>query len=160
MAQIISKEMILQAIEIARPAALAILRTKGAVWGPAMANGFVKAPGVEKKIPFSFHAEDNDEVWNPVWGSPNDFLKIADKKLDVVMREKVNTSVIAKLMPWLLEDGEFMYVGGAYHDGIGATASGAKGWADECISEIVISNIKMLAHLEAERRTKEDLMEI
>jgi len=159
MARIITKEMVLEAIELARPTAEAILRTEEAIWGPKVVQGAVSIPGINDLIRFIYSGEKN-EPWNPAWGIFENFFDIVTEKMKVVMREKMNSSIIAKLMPWLLKENEFMYAGGAYSDEIGATASGARGWADECISEVIISNIKMLARLEAGRREQKDLMEI
>ena len=73
----------------------------------------------------------------------------------------MNTSVIVALYPALLEEGDFLYAGGAYRAGIGgASASGAKAWADEAIAEIVLTNLNMLVQLEKDRRIQAEQMEI
>ncbi|MFA7319179.1 MAG: hypothetical protein WC022_01110 [Parcubacteria group bacterium] len=111
-------------------------------------------------IRFRFDAEENAE-WDPKWRKPEDFLNIAARKLDVVMKHRMNTSVIVALYPALLEEGDFLYAGGAYRAGIGgASASGAKAWADEAIAEIVLTNLNMLVQLEKDRRIQAEQMEI
>jgi hypothetical protein len=161
MAKIIIPELVLEAIELARPTAIAILRFEGATWGPKMIVGFVNILGMEMQIPYSFNAEGENAEWNPEWKSPDAYVRIASKKLGLVMKHELNTSVIVALFPGLLDEGEFLYAGGAYRTGIGgASASGAKGWADEAISEHVLININMLTQLEKDRRILAGHMEI
>ena len=157
--RIITRDLIRQAIKLARPSAEAILRYEGATWGPKLVMGFAQAPGVEAEQ-FSYDVIGSDEEWNSEWGDANEFTRIALAKLAVVLREKSPASVIVATRPWCLEEGEFLYVGGTYCDGIAVVASGAKGWADEAISKIVTSNIVMLAQLEVERRVQAGLKKI
>ncbi|MFZ2188861.1 MAG: hypothetical protein WAV73_04835 [Candidatus Moraniibacteriota bacterium] len=161
MAKIITKELIQKAIELTKPSAIAILQMEGATWGPKMVNGGVEAYGVKERVLYSFHGEDESAWWEPTWGKPKDFIHIADKKLGLVMKHQMNTSVLVALYPALLEDGDFLYSGGAYKKGIGgASASGAKGRADETIAQILLANINMLVQLEKDRRILADQMEI
>jgi hypothetical protein len=157
---LITKKLIQKAIKLTRPSAIAILETEGATWGPKAVIGYIEAYGIKKRIYYDFNF-DKDVEWQAGWGKPEKFSDIAEKKLDVVMKHYMNTSTIVALYPALLDEGEFLYAGGAYREGIGgASASGAKGWADEAISEILLININMLVQLEKDRRIKEDKMEI
>lgn len=75
-------------------------------------------------------------------------------KLDLVCREKMSSSEIVLLRPWLVRPGEYLYSGGVWEDGIAVATSGARGWADEAISSIILSCIQMLARLKAEELKK------
>ena len=159
MSKIIIPDTVDEAISITRPTAIAILKTVEATWGPECVWGFVETPNCLCQTTFDFCANETAE-WNPKWGKQSDFVDIAMSKLKVVLREKCNTSIIVATKPWLLEEGEFLYAGGAYSDGIAAAVSGAKAWADECIAEILISNIKMLARLRADFFKEKEMMQI
>lgn len=59
------------------------------------------------------------------------------------------------------EEEDFLYPGGDYLEGIGgASASGAKGRADETIAKILLANIDILVQLEKDWCIQEDQMEI
>lgn len=146
---LIDKVLVYEALEMARPTAEAIIHTPGANWGPTWVEVRIMAPGLKEPLKFLFGRKTD---WNHEWGLIKDFNAIADRKLTVVERERASTSVIVFAAPWLLEDGELLYSGGAHRDGISVACSGIKGRADEKISEIIISCIKLLALLEADRR--------
>lgn len=146
---IINQTLVLQAIEMARPTAEVIIHTPGANWGPTWVEGRVMAPGLTHPIPFIFGQQTD---WDPAWGPVRDFRSIALFKLAVVMREEKPTSVIVFIKPWLLQDGELLYSGGAHRDGVSVACSGIKGRADEAIGDVVIDCIQLLALLEADRR--------
>jgi len=161
MPRIITPELVARAIELVRPAVQEILCDSQAVWGPRWVDGWVDAPGLEKAYRFGFQAmRSRSRVWNRKWGKKMDFVSVADKKLSVVKRLGVNTSAVAKLMPWLLQEGEYLYAGGAWRDGICVAVSGAKSAADEAIAEMVASAIVMLCLLDAEKRLKENKAQI
>ena len=161
MSAIITRELIQEAIRLTKPSALAILQTEGMTWGPKTVVGYIEAGTMEDRMLYSFHGEDIDEEWDPEWGDYGKYMHIAMKKVDLTTKFGVNTSVIADSCPGQLEEGDFLYPGGAYREGIGgASASGAKGRADEAIAEILLVNINMLVQLEKDRRIKVDQMEI
>lgn len=153
---IITGELIREAIELVAPTAEAILATEGCTWGPKWVEGRVDVP----KLGLTDFRFGKKTEWDSVWGEKRDFVPIAMKKLEVVKRLCKNTSVVVATSPWLLRDGEYLYPGGVYRDGIAAAASGAVGWVDEVLAEMVVSAIIMLANLEADRRKKEGKMQI
>lgn len=148
MARIITKEMVKKAIELVRPTAEAILNTEGTTWGPKWMIGYVRVPELNT-IRAIF---GNRTSWDEGWGEEKDFSEVAIDKIDAAARTGIDTSAIVALAPWLLEEGEYLYAGGVSEEGIAVSMSGAKGRADEAIASILLSTIKMLAHLETERR--------
>lgn len=153
---IITNEMVRNAIEITRPAALSILRCPDSVWGPKWVVGRVQVPsGFLTNFMFGKKLR-----WNPSWGKEIDFWEIAIKKLDLCQREKKNSSTIVSEEPWILKRNEYLYAGGVFDSGFTAAVSGAKGWADETIASILVQNIKMLAHLETDHRIANGQMQI
>lgn len=156
---IITKDMVEFALELAKPSAETILDTAPglATWGPRWVEGLVKVPGLVRPIRFQF---GKITPWDTQWGELRNFAVVAEKKLGVVVRLGMNSSAIVAQMPWMLEDDEYLYSGGATDRGISVAASGAKGWADEAISKIVIDMIIMLAHLDVDRRIANKRMQI
>ena len=109
---------------------------------------------------YSFHFVDENAQWNPEWGIREKFDGIAFKKLCVVKREKLPTSVVVAIKPWKLQEGEYLYSGGTTRAGISVAVSGAKGRTDEALAEIVLSTVIMLLFLEADQRVKANQMQI
>ena len=159
MAEIITLDLVEKACNLTEVAALAILNYPGATWGPKWVAGQFFAPGLSDSYDFEFGISPNRE-WNNNWGEFTRFTRIAVKNLTLIMREKASSSVIVATRPWLLRQGEFLYVGGAYEDGMAAAASGAEGWANEAISRHLIINVRMLAFLETDNRIQIDFKEI
>lgn len=149
---ILTKELVRRAIRLVEPAAEEILSASDMIWGPDWVDGRVKIPGLEGIISFYFGSAMG---WRETWGEEKDFGEIAERKLRVVEREGVNTSIVVATKPWQLKKGEYLYAGGAVRDGICVAVSGAKSQVDEAIAEMVISAIIMLALLETERRLEE-----
>jgi hypothetical protein len=148
---IITNDLIKRALEMARPMADHILFTEGMTWGPKWVEGYLQAPGIGGPIPFKF---GQITEWNEIWGpkGKSNFSDIALKKLELADSTGQNTSVVIVVSPWILQDGEYLYAGGASRQGISVGVSGAKGWVDEAISNIVIECIILLAHLETDAR--------
>lgn len=154
---ILTKVIVQQAVEIVRPSAEAILATPGATWGPRWVDGLFCGPGLDEPVPYLF-GEKTD--WDPAWGDEADFEEIADAKLNLSHRVGEKTGIVVTETPWLLVEGEYLYAGGAHRDGLSASASGAKSYADQAISEMLLSAVAMLCRLEAQRRIKEDRAQI
>lgn len=146
---IINEEMVNRAIDLARPSAEAILAAEGTTWGPKWVKGFVRVIGDDTNFPFTFGQVTE---WNLEWGPNRSFDQVALAKLIVADREGLNTSYVVALFPHMLEEGEFLYPGGAHRDGNSSSASGAKGRADEAIAELVLVMLNMLIQLETDRR--------
>lgn len=159
MPRIITPELITRALEMVMPATKEILNDPRAIWGPRWVNGEIDAPGLEKPYTFGFQVTESRK-WNNEWGNKVDFAEIAHKKLAVVKRLGLSTGAVAKLMPWLLMEGEYLYAGGAWRDGICVAVSGAKSATDEAIAEMIISAIVMLSLLDAEKRLAEGKTQI
>ncbi len=157
---ILTIDLVEHAIRLAEPTALAILDDDRAVWGPKWVDGFVDGPGLQQIVPFTFGNKLPAGTWNTTWGPEKDFVKVAGKKYDLVSREKMSSSLIIAIMPWLLQKDEFLYAGGAYRHGIIAVASGAKGWADEAIGNVIIDMTIMLSYLKTDALIAEKKMQI
>ena len=156
---IINESMVQTAVHLTAAAAkkLSNSKTVGAAWGPRWVDVFVNAPGLKERLQFHFGEKTE---WNPEWGKQMDFEFVASKKQQLSEREKMNTSEIAALKPWLIQDGEYLYPGGVYDSGISVGVSGAKGWADEAIGKILVAYIIMFAMLETDTRKTEKRMQI
>lgn len=154
---IITEELVWRAIGLATPSALEILASEGTTWGPQWVEGFVDAPGLEEPISFIFGESTS---WDDDWGEFRSFSEIAITKLDVADREGLPTSVVAATMPWVLDEGEYLYAGGTTRNGITVATSGAKGRTDEGLAEILLACIIMLAMLELDQRVKAEEMQI
>lgn len=154
---IITQSMIDWAIVLVKPAAEDILRAAGMTWGPRWVDGVVSAPGLED-LKFRFGIKPSE--WDPEWGAERDFSEVAMHKLGLAKRLRMNTSVAITLYPWLLEEGDYLYPGGVYRDGIACGISGAKGRVDESLSEMLVSVIIMLAQLETDARKEHKQMQI
>jgi hypothetical protein len=153
--RILTEKLVERAITIVEPSAEGILRTHiagGLIWGPRWVEVRVKVPGIEKILRFHF---GRTPKWDPLWGEEKDFDKIADSKLQVAEREGVATSIVVAIRPWALNEGEYLYSGGAARDGIYVAVSGAMGRTDEMIAEMIVSAIVGLVHLEADERRKD-----
>ncbi len=153
---IISQSMIDWAIVLVKPAAEEILFAAGMTWGPLWVDGVVSAPGLND-LYFRF---GRPAEWNPEWGEKRDFSEVAKCKLRLAKRLRINTSVAIVLYPWLLEEGDYLYPGGVYRDGIACGISGAKGRVDEGLSEMVVSAIIILANLETDARKEHKQMKV
>ncbi len=150
---ILTKDLAWKAFKLAEPSILAILNHPGATWGPKWVAIYVDGPGIAE--PQLFHVGDDPKHrWSSDWGAPSGYDAIAKKKLEAVSREQESTRALISNCPWLFEKGEFLYVGGDFHEGISVAVSGAEGTADEAIAAIIIVNIKMLCFLEVERKIR------
>lgn len=157
---IINGDMVQLAFYLISPSVEEILKADETTWGPKYVEGVLSAPGLKEDFLFRFG--EVPLTWDPKWGElpKKSFLDIAKGKLQLAKREKENTSVTVLNKPWLVADGEYLYAGAAFRDGITAAASGAKGWVDEAISSLFIDTVIMLAHLDADRRVANNQKQI
>ncbi len=155
---IITTEMVERALLLAKPIIELLLRQPDAIWGPTWVRGYIRAPGLSSDVPFIFGEIPNE--WNPTWGEKRDFTTVARAKLELADRVSEDTSKIIATAPWKLKSGEFLYPGGITYLGISVGTSGAMGWTDEAISNIIMCLIIMLAHLETDRRIAAHEMKI
>jgi len=156
---IITEEMVLRAIELVRPTAEALLESDEAVWGPRWAVGEVMAPGLDEPVRFQFGEESE---WDSSWGPEREtsIAEVARRKREASLRERTNTSSLVFGKPWALYNGEFLYPGGVYWEGISIGISGLRGWADEALGEMLAATIVMLSHLEVDRRIQNKEMRL
>jgi len=154
---IIDQTMIDRAINLIEPTAQAIFATRDLVWGPPWVHGAISVPNIPEDLLFRF---GDPNPWNPEWGEIRDFAEVAKRKLELAKRLKMNTSVAINLYPWLLKEGEYLYPGGVYRDGIACGVSGAKGWVDECLAEMVVSAIIVFAHIKTDICKEAKVMKI
>ena len=142
---IITEKMVKKALELAGPSIDNVLSDPKMTLGSKFLAIIVSVPGLALiRLRHGCHKHKGRNM--------REYEHIAQKKLDVVLREQASTSEIIATRPWSLLDREYLYAGGAIRHGIAVATSGAKGWVDEAISEIIISMIVMLAQLEIEDR--------
>jgi len=146
---IITESMIQQAIDLARPSVQIMLRTEDLTWGPRYVSCSLR---VRNMPVIQFDLGAIPKKWNTNWGEEINFASIARRKRHECERGRANTSVIIATRPWTLQDGDYLYAGGAYRDGIAVGVSGAKGRTDEAIAETIINCIILLAQLETDKR--------
>jgi hypothetical protein len=146
---IITKELVDRAIYLVFPSIEAILAEEGTTWGPKWVSGIINAPGLKKSITVAIGS--HDEPWKAEWGEDKS-AKIAAKKLELAERIGGSTGAVVTICPWLVEDGEYLYPGGMSKYDISVGISGAMGWVDEMIANMIIECIIMLSHLETDRR--------
>lgn len=146
---IITDDMVTRALSIAQPTVELLLKEPENTWGPGWVEGWIHVPRLEYNIPFAFGKITD---WNPVWGEKRDFSSVALTKMRLAHRLGKDTGDIVATEPWQLQSGEFLYPGGITYRGISVGTSGAMGWVDEAISNIIMSIIVMLAKFEADRR--------
>jgi len=154
---IINQSLVDRALVLVRPTAEEILSAGGMTWGPLWVEGVVSAPGLLRNPLFRF---GRFAEWDPEWGEKKDFMEVAMCKFRLAKRLRMNTSVAITLYPWLLEEGDYLYPGGVYRDGIACGISGAKGRVDEGLSEMVVTAIIILANLEADARKENKQMKV
>ena len=162
MNDILTERLVMQAIELARPSALAILQHPGTTWGPKYVMGSVSCPIVEGGI-VSFRFGDVPEEWDTSWGdefAEADFFEFAERKRMLAERGGGPTSQIVVDMPWLLRPGDNLYPGGTAYGGLSCGVSGATGEADELIAKLVLSMVIGLTRMEAKHRVDTDQMVI
>lgn len=151
MGRIITREMILQAVEIARPSAMAIFNLPGTTGDTKFVDGYVKVDGMEEHVEFTLGTSEDEE---------KSFWSVAVTKESVSSRTGLDSREVVEMAPWLLEEGEYLYPGGVTRMGITVATSGVKGFADECIAGFVLDALIMLAHQEAARRKAANEMQI
>jgi hypothetical protein len=142
---IINRALIRQAIEFARPSAEALLAADGMTWGPKVVDGFIRAPGLLADEIFTFGTPDEGEYAEGFWD-------LAAQKINAAHENGDETGIISNETPWLLKDGQNLYLGGVHYEGISVSASGANEEVDEGIAYIILDLIVMLAKREAKRR--------
>jgi len=154
---IITKAMVIEALEFVVPSAEVILATEfGTTWGPRWVEGFIDIPGL-LDFPFRFGKKTE---WNSTWGEEKNFSVMAMRKLRTAKRLRMNTGIAITRCPWLFQEGDYLYSGGVYREGIACGVSGAKGWVDEGLAEMVVSSIIILAQLETDARKEWKEMKI
>lgn len=144
-----SLDLIKEALKIAEPTILAILKKDDSIWGPKWIKGYILLQGLDGRISFEFGRIIKKHWIENGWGDPSDFSTRAEKLLCIVRKEKKSTS---KIPPWNYKSVDDIDLGvstGVYRDSIAiAIAGGAKSPAGEAICEIIISTFKMLCYLE------------
>jgi len=149
---IIDRKLIDQALEIVKPGIEKLLTVPGMTWGPEHVDVCILT--ISGKDINRFASTFGKKVkWNPDWGKV-DTQMLADEKAVISAREQANTSSICSSVPWLFEENEHLYGGGIYYANISIGVSGATEIVDQHIAEMILSQIILLARMEAEVRKK------
>jgi len=141
---ILTEELVRKAIALATPSINAILWTKGTTWGPKWVAIAFSGPWLDE--PVTAIVGDVEE-WKEEWGKPKSFEAIALAKLQTAFGKGDYTGHMVACTPWRLVEGDYLYRGGVFRDGLAASASGAYGETDEGIAEIVLAMVRMLCNL-------------
>ncbi len=105
----------------------------------------VSGPGLEERVT---ETVGQVEEWKEQWGQSRDFRELALRKAMLAERTRMPTDLAVSRMPWLLEEGDYLYQGGTGEPGgLTVAASGAFGTTDEGISDLVRALIVMLCRL-------------
>jgi len=146
---ILTTELVKRAIALATPSINAVLAEQDTSWGPRWVAIVVSGPGLGERV---VETVGRVEGWTAAWGEPKDFREIALRKAILAERTGMPTDVAVSRMPWLLEEGDYLFQGGTGEPGgLTVTASGAHGATDEGISEMVKALIVMLCRLKVKQ---------
>ena len=147
---ILTEELVKRAITLAAPSINALLAEKDTVFGPRSVAVVVSGPGLKQRV---VEIVGHVEEWQAQWGEQRDFREIASRKVALAERTGLPTDVVVSRMPWLLEEGDFLYQGGTVgeSDGLTVAASGAFGQTDEAVSDIVKAIIVLLCRLKVKQ---------
>lgn len=144
----LNKNRVYHAIELAKPAIKEIFDDKKCIWGPKLVAVVVDGPGLD--APILSIVGDHEQDWDPEWGEVTDFARIAFWKAGKAREMGRPTSELVFAHPLTLMEGDFFYPGGVIDSSgtIGVGVSGIKGWADEMIAKIVVAILEGVAHLD------------
>jgi hypothetical protein len=137
---LLTEKMVEEAIEIIKPTINGLFTNNKAVWGPTWVEIFISIPTIDKPIHVTV---GNKTEWNPSW-KKKDLMDIARKKMEASKRTKKDTRSLLSRSPYLFKEGEYLYMGGIYHDEISVGTSGLNGIFDELVSNLVIDTILSL----------------
>ena len=150
---IITPDMVLEAIELARPTIEQLLEMPKATWGPKWIDFVLVIPGFYNPITTTIGTKT---TWDPNWGEwkpehgPNEgcFQHIACYKTDKCLQYKMSTREIIATIPWAFQKGDLMYIGGIYcGGGMAMSGSGATADADELAVKIMHRELQTLIDL-------------
>lgn len=141
MLDLVTKQLLETAIQLATPSIEAILACDRFVWGPRWVSVWIETEsGVDLYVVIG---QETD--WNPQWGARGiGFKPVARQKLITSLREKADTLWLITLAPHRLQKNDYLYPGGVYKRGVGIGVSGAKGEADHAIGHIILDMIDLL----------------
>jgi hypothetical protein len=146
---ILTTELVKRAITLAAPSINAVLAEQDTGWGPRWVAVVVSGPGLEQRV---VETVGRVEGWKAEWGEQKDFRGIALRKAILAERTGMPTEVAVSRMPWLLQEGDYLFQGGTGEPGgLTVTASGAHGATDEGISELVKALVVMLCRLKVKQ---------
>jgi hypothetical protein len=118
------------------------------IWGPQYVVVIVKI-GEWTELRRAFGTKKD---WNPEWGDPERFWKVAEAKLAPSLRAGLPSSEVPVRAPFLLEEGDCLWPGAVSAPGIAVAASGARAFCDEGIAKYVLDAFQGKALEEVRRR--------
>lgn len=136
--------MFSRALELVDGYSKELLSQEGNTWGPRYVKVAARLAGREELL---LGTLGFPEPWDPAWGDEEvDFVPIARNKLDQALRAGGRSRNLVGVSPWLLEAGDYLAAGGVAEpdESLAVGVSGAFGWVDEAIAEVVIVTMRHL----------------
>lgn len=156
---LLSKELIFEALELAKPSIIKMFETPGFIWGPrAIAVAVVSDRFLSEPVTLTVGHPEQYTWDSEEWGDPKELPPIALWKATMSHQFGVPTSHLAHLYPHvLLRGGLYRYAGGVPGplNAFSIGSSGAQGRGDEFASNVLIDAIMALAHTEVDAAVKE-----
>jgi hypothetical protein len=145
--KILKDELVREAIDLALPSIPRMIKRFG--WGPE--GVVIGVSWVGRPLLPLLHVMEElgpEETWEEKW--KYNFRELVLNKLSVILRaEGRATSEDILRKPWLLEEGDCLYVGAVIQDGIAVAVSGAQEETDKAIAKIVLEEIFFLCEVKA-----------
>jgi hypothetical protein len=139
--KILTKELVLEAIDLALPSIRPTVAAN--TWGPLGLVIAVSEKSLTDPVVYVMEELGSEESWAEKWEGKN-FRKIALQKLLTSLHGEASSREVVANYPWLLDEGDSLYVGAIFVKGLAITASGAFGDTDEEASWEVFRKIQLL----------------
>lgn len=106
---ILTKGLVQRAIELALPTVR--LLVKEHTWGPPGVVIAVDGKGLEEPVIYVMEELGPEADWEKRWGEGKNFRQVALEKLRVAARTGLTSRAVTTNHPWLLEEGDSLYIG-------------------------------------------------
>lgn len=144
---LLTEDLVDQAVELSLPTMREVARKN--TWGPKGVAIAVNAKGLDQPYLAVMDELGPMREWEEKWGEGRRFDLIALSKAHIARSNGTTSWEVVSQMPWLLEEGDFLYRGGVAEDtDLGVGVSGIYGEMDEALAWIVWNLIAGLCNLE------------
>ncbi len=160
MGRILTRELVNEALDFLAPSIEAMLKVKGAAWGPRYIITATDGPGLDDLVHRAFGEPVVEEDWptGPTgWGDympTSSFRILADQKCRAARRNGEATFITIALRPQNFDEEEYLYAGGvAERKGeLAVGASGLHGFVDEWVAWMIYRAVETLCRQEGADR--------